>query len=191
MRMKRRLILSALLSFLAGPALAAPAATPSSYDVEVVVFENRLPVLEGGELWPKENLHGLISDIAGAADAEAAPGDAGLATAVKALQQSKDHHVLAHYRWNQSAEARNAVRPVRLRSGDATLDGVMRFYLSRFLHVELNLVLASGEGDWKSEKFAGQLYRMNEHRRVKTQEINYFDHPRLGVLVRVTPAGKP
>jgi len=28
---------------------------------------------------------------------------------------------------------------------------------------------------------------MNEQRRIKSLELNYFDHPRFGVLARVVP----
>jgi hypothetical protein len=33
-------------------------------------------------------------------------------------------------------------------------------------------------------------YRLTEHRRIKLQEVHYLDHPKFGVLVRITQAGK-
>jgi hypothetical protein len=32
-----------------------------------------------------------------------------------------------------------------------------------------------------------QVYRISERRRVRNLEINYFDHPKFGALVQVTP----
>jgi hypothetical protein len=32
------------------------------------------------------------------------------------------------------------------------------------------------------------VYRLNERRRVKLSETHYFDHPKFGALVRVSPA---
>lgn len=183
----------AVLALLAG-AIPAHAATtsgpPSNYDVEVVVFENRLPALDGGELWPRENLRSLATDIAAAVETQAPDEGAPLAAAAKALAADGGHRVLAHRRWTQAAEARSAAQVVRLNAGE-TLDGVLRFYLSRFLHIDVNLVLVDGAGSWRDENFAGVAYRLSEHRRVKTQEINYFDHPKFGVIVRVTQEGKP
>jgi hypothetical protein len=32
------------------------------------------------------------------------------------------------------------------------------------------------------------VYRLNESRRIKVSETHYFDHPKFGALVRVSPA---
>ena len=56
----------------------------------------------------------------------------------------------------------------------------------RSLYVELNLALQDPRGTSGVKAF-----HLNEHRRVRPQEIHYFDHPRLGALVRVTAVGKP
>ncbi len=188
--MMRGIFLIALLAFLPGLASSAPSQPTASYDIEVVVIENNLPDLVAGEAWRKEDLKKLLADIASATDAAQAEGDKPLTTAVNALRKNGSHKVLGHYRWTQAAGPRAETRPVRLLSDQAALDGVMRFYLSRFLHVELDLVLASG-GNWREENFEGEIVRLNEHRRIKTQETHYFDHPRLGVLVRVTQPESP
>jgi len=73
---------------------------------------------------------------------------------------------------------------VRIRGGDNTLDGTLKFYLSRFLHVDVNLAL-SADGNPSD-----QPYRIVDHRRIKTQEINYFDHPKFGILLKVVQIGK-
>lgn len=183
----------ALFALLVGLVPAHAATTsgpPTHYDIEVVVFENRLPALDGGESWGRENLRNLAADITAAIEAQSPDEEAPLGAAAKALAADGAHHVLVHRRWTQAAEARSAAQLVRLNAGE-TLDGVLRFYLSRFLHVDVNLVLVDGAGNWRDENFGGVAYRLSEHRRVKTQEINYFDHPKFGVLVRVTQEGKP
>jgi hypothetical protein len=181
-----------LIAFCASAHAATTGTPPSVYDIEVVVFENRLADLEGGEMWPTENVQELVADIGTAVEADAPAEDSNLSAAVHTLKQDPSYRVLAHRRWTQNAEARSATKPVHLRSPDAALDGVLRFYLSRFLHLDMSLVLVEGQGDWKTgTDFNGQIYRLTEHRRVKTQEINYFDHPKLGVLVRVVQVGKP
>jgi hypothetical protein len=192
---KRIFVLFGIVVLGLGEAVAAATSAgppPSVYDIEVVVFENRLSALEGGETWSAGNVQHLLSDIATAREPDTlVAADDGLTGAVKSLRQDESYRVLFHQRWTQNAEARSATQAIRVHAPGSDLDGVFRFYLSRFLHVDMNLVLSDGGGNWKENEFTGNRYRLSEHRRIKTQEINYFDHPRLGVLVRVTQVGKP
>lgn len=183
--MKRIGIILCLVFLAILPAPAAPATAPTQYDIEVLVFENRLPNLEGGELWVREpKAPANLGEAAAAGDVPEA--ETMLTQAVEQLAGDGRYRVLARKRWRQTAEAKSASAPVRISSANAELDGTLRFYLSRFLHVELNLVLQEGKGG----NPAGQAYALDEHRRVRPQEIHYFDHPKFGVLVRVVSAGK-
>lgn len=192
--MRNTVIAIMALSCLVSVAQAAPATAPSSYDVEIVVFENKRPDLDGGEIWLQPNTQLLASEVKSATATEPpTPEEAGLASAAGLLAQDGSYRILAHYRWNQVPEARSATPPVRIRSADQSLDGVVRFYLSRFLHVDVNLAFADSKLDLTNDASpgSGTIYRLSEHRRVKTQEYHYFDHPKFGALVRVTQAGKP
>lgn len=179
--MKR--VLTLLVCFFVTTSAAAPATT--SYDIEVVVFENRLPQLEGGELWTQSG-GAPAPDVSGAVEiTNLVATDAALNNAVSALQRDSAYRILVHQRWRQTAEEKSATKPVRLRTSDGQLDGMLKFYMSRFLHVDVDVALKD------KEAAAGTLsYRLLEHRRVKTQDTNYFDHPKLGMLLRVTAVGK-
>ncbi len=162
----------------------APANT--TYDVEVLVFETTLPTLEGSELWTRDRMRATIPEIAEAITIGEKPsGNSNLSTVAAALERDGSYRILTHQHWQQTAEAKSAVKPVRLRNTDGQVDGALRFYMSRFLHVDLDLVLRE-----KNSAAENVNYRISEHRRVKTQEVNYFDHPKFGVLVRITSAGK-
>ena len=65
-----------------------------------------------------------------------------------------------------------ATTPLRLQSTNNELDGTLRFYLSRFLHVELNLALQEGR-----RESGAKPYQLAEHRRVRPQEIHSFRSP--------------
>lgn len=170
---------------------AAPAAT-NMYDIEVVVFENRLSDLEGDELWAREPEKSASTGKDESISAGGNPPEnSALSAATTALEKSGRHHVLAHLRWQQSAEAKSVSKPVKIGNTAAGLDGSLRFYLSRFLILELNLALreaqTGGTFSGTSEKDA-VVYRLNEPRRIKVSETHYFDHPKFGALVRVSPA---
>jgi len=182
------IVLVTLLPAGGAPAAAAPSA-PAAYEVEVVVFENRLPDLEGGELWTWSS-----KKTPAPTDAVAPPAPAGgseLANTVATLQNDPRYRVLLHQRWVQPAEAKAATKPVVVQAPDREVDGILLFYVNRFLHVELSLGFQPPRGVLGSEPAAeptGALYRINEQRRVKSQEIHYFDHPKFGALVRIVPA---
>lgn len=181
----RRLFVILSLFTLTAPLPAAPTASTTLYDIEVLVFENNQPGLEGGEAW-KEALK-ESGDIEQAAIPEGAPApDSTLSQAAKTLERGGQHRVLAHKHWQQNADTKSATTPLRLQSANNELDGTLRFYFNRSLHVELNLALQDPRATGGATAF-----QLNEHRRVRPQEIHYFDHPKIGALVRVTAVGKP
>lgn len=188
--MVKRLYLILTLVFAPVTLLYAAPPTGNVYAVEVIVFENRLPDLEGGELWRNQPDKSADTDIAVAinAGAPAAP-DSSLSAAADALEKSGHHHVLAHLLWQQTAEAKSVSTPVKISSAEAGLDGALRFYLSRYLLVDLNLTLrgAAGGGLFGVSEPDTPVYRLSEYRRVKLLETHYFDHPKFGALVRVAP----
>lgn len=167
---------------------AAPA-TGNTYEIEVIVFENRFPDLEGGEFWrPGAAARAPANKDESTAIGEKNPMESQLAAAKAALEKSGRHRVLAHQRWQQSAEAKSVSKPAKLNSAGGELEGSLRFYLSRLLIVELNLALkdAPGAGVSGGGLEENPVYRLTESRRVKISETHYFDHPKFGALVRVS-----
>jgi hypothetical protein len=66
------------------------------------------------------------------------------------------------------------------------LQGALRFHLSRFLHVEPNLWFNTTSADGR--RF---WVRIDQSRRMRSEELHYLDHPLFGLLVRVTPWKHP
>lgn len=182
--MTRFLAASLFAFFIALPAWGAPT---SGYDIEILVIENTLPELEGAETLAVPTPASLATELANADVGTNAAEQGGLADAIKRINRDDRFRVLTHKRWVQTADAKSATKPVRISDATQRLDGIFRFYLSRFLHVDLELVLRNAAGGESSEEL---VYHLSEHRRVKTQETHYFDHPKFGVLLRITQAGK-
>ena len=84
--------------------------------------------------------------------------------------------------------------PVRLEQ----LDGTVKVVLGRYLHVYTDLIFRQPIIE-KIEYSDGQVERTNMladfririHRRMRSQELHYLDHPLLGILVEITPILKP
>ena len=60
----------------------------------------------------------------------------------------------------------------------------MNFYESRYLHLNLKAFLGKLNFDENITIF------IDEDRRVKNSEINYFDHPNMGLIIKVDKTGK-
>jgi len=169
------------------PVLAATAEKESSYEIEVVVFENRLPDLIGDELLARD-AETKIRKLDSAVPPEAAESEPYLRPAITSLLEQDGHYrVLAHQHWQQTIDAKTVAKPVRVSAANpAELDGTIRFFMSRHLHLDVNLLFREG----LAERSGGIVYRLSEQRKLKSQETHYFDHPKFGVLVRVMPLEK-
>lgn len=162
---------------------AASADKESTYEIEVVVFENRLPELIGDEMLARD-AETRIKKLESAVTPEAAVSEPYLRPTITSLLDQDGHYrVLAHQHWQQTIDARTVAKPVRvLATNPAELEGTIRFFMSRHLHLDVNLLfrdVTAGSGD--------VVYRLSEQRKLKSQETHYFDHPKLGVLIRVMP----
>jgi hypothetical protein len=126
---------------------------------------------------------------------------------------------IMHFAWTQTTVEKELTPPIRLRMlGNAPLrlDGYLTLYLSRYLHLVVDLALdaepsaqsytgnAVTSADARSQ--GGYVYsdkpdlqpstvrfRILEDRIFKSGDLRYFDHPKFGVLAKVTrdePAGQ-
>lgn len=180
------------LSLFGAPAVwAAPAEKESTYEIEALVFENRLPELVGDEQLERNALSAKIRGLETAVTPEKLEGNSFLQPTISSLlEQAGQYRILAHLRWFQTVDAKSIAKPMRVASvNPAELEGTIRFFMSRHLHLEVNLLLRETVATAGKEP-AAAVYQMSEQRKVKTQETHYFDHPRLGVLVRVMPVEK-
>lgn len=119
---------------------------------------------------------------------------------------------LLHTGWIQPTLEEEDTAPLKLRRiGDPPLrlDGTVSLYLSRFLHLVIDLSLETpaaqrpmavqervrNYGDERISGLSGMnpgmmapsiFYRIQEDRIVKNNELRYFDHPKFGVLAKIT-----
>lgn len=123
------------------------------------------------------------------------------------LERLDVYEPIMHFGWTQATWPDEETLPIDLdamgRRPDG-LDGTLRLYLSRFLHLVVDLQLDAPEshqgsdslssyGDYRSVSDYGELgrpgpvrYRIEEDRIFKSGELRYFDHPKFGALARIT-----
>lgn len=121
------------------------------------------------------------------------------------LQRLDAYKPLMHFGWTQSTypEEDTDARPLSFfATPPAGLEGELKLYLSRFLHLTVNLQLdapAAGNAPAADTRYGYEpydstvvdypvRYRINEDRIFRSGETRYFDHPKFGVLVKITRA---
>ncbi len=103
---------------------------------------------------------------------------------------------MAHFGWTQSTIAGEPTeaRPLHtFVSPPAGLDGELNLYLNRYLHLDVNLKLeASPRRSTESQptNAFGETYpvyyRIDEDRIFKNGDLRYFDHPKFGVIAKIS-----
>lgn len=149
------------------------------YDFEIVVFER--PNGGANEFWPAEPGEPDPSIAKGRLNSAGASGGATLLPAsAKALGPSvytlkkKGMIVHDHLAWRQETRGRNSNTWYWI--GGGRLSGLIRMSQGRYLHLDTDLILR--------DVVSSQPYRIKLHRRMRSDELHYVDHPRLGILIR-------
>jgi hypothetical protein len=131
------------------------------------------------------------------------------------LQRLDVYRPLMHVAWTQVTRPEEETQPIELRAlaePPEGLDGSFTLYLSRYLHLVVDLTLEPRSGtaepisiDEPAAVFrdsrrmepyddmqTGPLrFRISEDRIFKSGDLRYFDHPKFGVLAKITRVEEP
>lgn len=114
------------------------------------------------------------------------------------MVQSGDYIVLDHRAWFQYADARSSSPASYYESRHENighLNGHIQFYMSRFLHINIDLDLVpeyfDDERTIRSEQDNNgntkPVYTIKQSKRIVSEEYYYFDHPEFGVIIYIRP----
>jgi hypothetical protein len=186
---------------------------PESNERSDVAEPGRLPVDEQA-LYPPEVTFELMA-VGGtypdftplAADSEQ------LGDVYSRLQRLDAYRPLLHRAWTQAARPADRSVPMRVTAaadGDLSLDGTLTLYKERFVHLAIDLDLGpdappqanQDSGPWPAfgDVFAGGNpdatplrddraatgFKLQESRRIRGTDAQYFDHPQFGLIARIT-----
>lgn len=133
------------------------------------------------------------------------------------MQRRPELKILWHGRWIQPVPARNAPQPLLIQLGRAfgdtyQLEGTLEVTIGRYLHFrprlwyhepglgfklsyvsrDLNRTAADAPTPWQPpENLIGNYMVLDESRTMRSEELHYLDHPKLGVVVRIDPIEAP
>ena len=182
----------------AAPAPAAPTPAANVYNIEIVVFRVN-QALGGAENWSAQAAREDGSD------GDAADGSKGVGRFVGLLPQtawqltpienklrSSGLYVpVAHVAWSQTASdwgTRAGFTLQRLGLDVPGLSGTVFLERGQFLHLGMALSYAPANPPAGIGAGPGTSFTMNDSRRIRFYERNYYDHPAFGVIALVTPA---
>jgi hypothetical protein len=158
---------------------APVAAMAGIYDFEIIIFER--PGGGANEFWPTEpgepdpaTAVGRLSQAGSSGDATMLPASAKTLGPAAYTLKRKGMVIHDHLAWRQSTRGRNSNTWYSI--GDGRLSGLIRMSQGRYLHLDTDLVLRDG--------LTSQHYRIKLHRRMRSNELHYVDHPRLGILIQ-------
>ncbi|MEE8077861.1 MAG: CsiV family protein, partial [Pseudomonadales bacterium] len=121
--------------------------------------------------------------------------------------------ILHHGRWLQAVPSREAPQPILIQGGERLansweIEGTVATTLGRYLHFQATLFyhapglglepiefILRADGSIASpptrqlDPFGYML--LDESRRMRSEEIHYLDHPKLGIVVRIDPVEMP
>ena len=180
------------------PAPAPPAAPAPVYNIEVIVFR-ATSALGGAEDWSAEagarNVAGEESASGAATGGHfVAPLPASLwqlGELESRLRASGVYVPVAHTAWSQTASSwgTRAGFPVQKLGIDVPgLSGTVFLERGQWLHLGMSLTYTMANPPQGLGAGPDTPFTINDSRRVRFYERNYFDHPAFGVIALVSPA---
>ena len=179
LRRTRHLSLTAVLFALC---LSAVDAGARSYAVEMIIFANTNDEGRDTESWRADpglpDATRAISVSGGGGVAAINRNAYRLSGIWQALRNSSQYRPLRHLAWTQRGRSKRTAPEILVGDGpDSDVFGTVQLSRSRFLHLDLDLLLRDANGS----------YRFTNHRRMRSNELHYIDHPMFGVVVITTP----
>lgn len=178
------------------------------YQVEMVVFEY-LVADTSGEIWKTNeapdysNTMELVTDPHGSNEFKMLPSSSyKLGGVNKVLKLSSEYRPVHHVAWQQPELTTSRAIKVHIKNPDAKIDGSVNLRGGHLLHLDVDIayfvdLFTESVTSFTEEEgvvvegseeivMSGTYAQMKETRRIKLNELHYFDHPLFGVVMRVT-----
>lgn len=169
---KIKLFFLLLLSFCYSQAYAAE----RLYKIELVIFSQHMASTEVFDqteskiVWPRHVLNRTSYK-------KVSPEYMNLDGSYAQLARVQNYRALMHVAWIQPAKANSLSTAVKISNADGSINGFFRIQRGNLVHMIADIEYSPG----------GVIYRLNEKRRFKLNETHYLDHPKFGILARISP----
>ena len=170
------------------------------YHVELVVFEQLSTNTD--EQWPPM-LDSVTADTLtpGMATALIQPATNNTLNSVASrLSSSSQYRVHYHRAWQQYIRRKGSAKAIKIISTDGLIEGTVRLDKATYLHATVDLWLkqnTSQVNSWSDGSSKGtdinapRNPHLVESRRIRSNKLDFFDHPKMGALLKITPIKTP
>lgn len=181
------------------PAGSQEPASPA-YNIELVIFRATAAAQGAAENWSTET--GSTNSIAGD-EASSGSSQVGHFVAIipntgyqlteieNKLRASGAYVPVAHLAWSQTASAwgtRAGFTLQKLGVEGSGVSGTVFLERGQYLHLGMTLTYEDPSPPAALGAAAGTSFTINQSRRVRFYERNYYDHPAFGVIALVSPS---
>ena len=169
-------VFAVMLGWFSGPVLAEGGA----YQIELIVFLQSMPNTEVFDQvssqikWPSD-----LTELG----SYNKPEKTSLDDSYAALAKDSTYRPVLHVAWIQPAVEKGLSAPVHIQGADGKLNGYLQIQHDQGLQMTVDLELASHSGDGSRKT---EIYRINEKRSMKPNEVYYLDHPKFGVIAKIS-----
>lgn len=156
-------------------------AAEREYSIELIIFAQDQPTTEVFEeieskiAWPRK-----VAKRSAYKKVE--KDELSLKKSYSKLARGTDYQPIMHVAWIQKVNSNSYSRAVRIRNRERTINGFFMLQRGHLVHM-----IADIEYSPNDEYENAPIYRLNEKRRFKLNETHYLDHPKFGILARVSP----
>lgn len=171
-------------------ALAAP---ERRYDIQMLVFSHITPQTLESQQWPAVSAPDTMMPVS-----ETTHPANDLEHEKKILQRNPAYKILLDAHWQETWHGENGSITIPLVGGNnqSHVQGAMTITLGHYFDVDTKLTLEEPTTvlqklatngfftHWNQPYFNFQL---SENRRMRSNELNYLNHPLMGVLIKIIP----
>lgn len=179
--------------------LSFTASAQQWYHVELVVFERFSGA--NAERWPTmgQIRNGSVSPQMSNNYIQPAAIDS-LAGVAQRLKNSSNYRVHFHKAWQQPMLSKASAKGVQVSSANNLVEGQIKLYRVSYLHADIDLWFKENGAQvssWSTASPEGvelggpRNPHLAQIRRVKKNELIYFDHPRIAAILQITPVAAP
>jgi len=170
------------------------------YHVELIVFEQLNTATD--EQWPEMSGNDISASLApGMSSPYIQPATNNtLNTIASRLSSSSQYRVHYHQAWQQYIMRKGSAKAIKITSTDGLVEGTVRLDKASYLHASVDLWLKQNAGqmnNWSDGSSKGMNINaprnphLVESRRIRSNDLDFFDHPKVGALLKITPIKTP
>lgn len=189
-----------------------------NYRIEMIIYSQLNPQSIQAEKWPSINNQiqvpdhftnitltkdGATQETDDTTLALIKPNELKLIPVGKALENKLHAHILAHFGWQQdfSKQEKSEIYLHSAPEADQAMNGLISVSLNRYFNTSFHFVFSqpikkikalSIDTNHLSNIIGDNAYfDLKQHRRMRSNELNYIDHPLYGIIVKISPINEP